>query len=74
MLQAVLAVVISYVVMFVLAFIGFACAYLIVGPEVAFRPGIYAETTWIGIAFVINIVDALIGGSGCRLRFPLRVR
>lgn len=68
MLRAILAVIISYVVMFVLAFIGFASAYLIVGPEVAFKPGIYeAATTWVGIAFVINIVDALIGGFVCAL-------
>jgi len=68
MLRAVLAVVISYVAMFVLAFIAFACAFLIVGPEVAFKPGIYeAATTWIVIAFLINIIDALIGGFLCAL-------
>lgn len=68
MLRAILAVVVSYVIMLVLAFIGFACAFLIVGPEIAFKPGLYeASTTWIGIAFVINIVDALIGGFLCAL-------
>ena len=68
MLRAILAVVISYVIMFVLAFIGFACAYLIVGAEIAFRPGLFeASTTWIGIAFVINHVDDLIGGFICAL-------
>jgi hypothetical protein len=66
MLRAILAVVISYVVMFALAFIAFACAFLILGPEAVFKPGVYeAATTWIGIAFVINIVDALIGGFIC---------
>jgi len=68
MLRAILAVVVSYVIMFVLAFIGFACAYLIVGPEIAFKPGMYeAATTWIAIAFVINVVDALVGGFVCAL-------
>ena len=68
MLRAILAVVISYVVMFVLAFIAFAGAFLLLGPEVVFKHGIYeASTTWIGIAFVINIVDAVIGGFVCAL-------
>ena len=68
MIRAILAVVTSYVAMFVLAFIGFACAFLIVGPEVAFKPGLYeAATTWIAIAFFINIIDALIGGFLCAL-------
>jgi hypothetical protein len=68
MLRAILAIVISYVVMFVLAFIAFACAFLILSPEVVFKPGVYeASPTWIGVAFVINIVDALIGGLICAL-------
>ena len=68
MLRAILAVVVSYAVMVVLAFIGFACAFLIVGPEIVFKPGLFeASTTWIGIAFAINIVDALIGGLVCAL-------
>ncbi len=68
MVRSILAVVAAYVMMFVLAFIGFACAYLIVGPETAFRPGIYeASTKWIAIAFVINEVVAIIGGFVCAL-------
>jgi hypothetical protein len=61
-------VIASYVVMFGLAFIAFTCAFLIAGAEVAFKPGIYeASTTWIGIAFVINIAVAIIGGFVCAL-------
>ena len=68
MVRAILAVVVSYVAMFLLAFLAFTCAYLIVGTEVAFKPGVYeASTTWIGIAFAINIVDAVIGGFICVL-------
>src|SRR5437868_14714625 len=68
MARSILAVVVSYVAMFVLAFIAFTCAYLVVGSDVAFKPGIYeASTTWIGIAFVINIVVAIIGGFVCAL-------
>ncbi|PYS21466.1 MAG: hypothetical protein DMF72_17270 [Acidobacteria bacterium] len=66
--RSILAVVVSYIGMFVLAFIAFTCAYLIVGSEVAFKPGIYeASTRWIGIAFVINIVVSIIGGIICAL-------
>ena len=68
MARSILAVVIAYVIMFVLAFIAFTCAYLIVGPETAFKPGSFeASTTWIGFAFVINVVEAVIGGFICAL-------
>jgi len=66
--RSILAVVVAYVAMFVLAFIAFTCAYLIVGPDVAFKTGIYeASTNWIGIAFVIQFVIAIIGGIICAL-------
>ena len=68
MARSIIAVIASYVAMFVLAFIGFTCAYLIVGSDVAFLPGIYeASTSWIGIAFVINVVVAIVGGFICAL-------
>ena len=68
MARSIIAVIASYLVMFVLAFIAFTCAYLIVGSDVAFLPGIYeASMTWIGIAFVINLVVAIIGGFVCAL-------
>lgn len=66
MARSILAVVVAYVAMFVLAFIAFTCAYLIVGSDVAFKTGIYeASTTWIGIAFAIQVVIAIIGGLIC---------
>jgi predicted permease len=66
--RALLAVVISYVVMLVLAFLAFTCAFVIFGSEVVFRTGTYeASTMWIVVAFVINIIDAIIGGFICAL-------
>ena len=60
MVRATVAVTVSYIIMFVLAFIAFAGAYLIVGPDVAFKTGIYeASTNWIAIAFVIQLVIAI---------------
>ena len=68
MLRAIIAVIVSYLIMFVLDFIAFTCAYLIVGPDVAFKPGIYeASIKWIGFAFVIQFVIAIIGGLLCAL-------
>ena len=68
MARSIIAVIASYIAMFLLAFIAFTCAYLIVGSDVAFKPGIYeASTSWVGIAFVINIVVAIIGGFICAL-------
>ena len=66
--REILAVVISYVVMLVLAFAAFACAFVVLDPEVVFRPGTYeASTTWVAVAFAINIIDAIIGGFVCAL-------
>jgi len=68
MARSIIAVVASYLTMFVLGFIAFAGAFLILGSEVVFKPGTFeASTPWIGIAFVINIVEALIGGFLCAL-------
>ena len=64
--RSVIAVIVGYLVMFVLAFIAFTCAFLILGAEVVFKPGMYeASPTWVGIAFVINVVVAIIGGIIC---------
>ena len=45
MARSIIAVIASYLVMFVLAFIAFTCAYLIVGSDVAFLPAIYEAST-----------------------------
>ena len=68
MVRSIIAVIASYLAMFVLEFIAFTCAYLIVSADVAFKPGIYeASTTWIGVTFVINVVVSIIGGFVCAL-------
>src|ERR1051325_110155 len=52
--------------MFVLVFIGFTIAFVATGPDVAFKPGSYeGSTTFIGVAFLINFVTAIIGGLIC---------
>ena len=68
MIRSIIAVVASYLTMFVLGFVAFSCGFLILGSEVVFKPGIFeSSTTWIVIAFAICIVEAMIGGFLCAL-------
>lgn len=66
MVRAILAVIVSYVVMFLLIFLAFTGAYLLFGADWAFKPGSFqASNRWLAIAFVINLVVAIIGGLIC---------
>ena len=66
MARTIISVIVGYFAMLVLAFVGFTCAYLIVGQDVAFKPGLYeASSPWVAIAFVINIVVSVVGGLIC---------
>src|SRR5262245_56738366 len=64
--RAILAVIVSYVSMFVLAFLAFVGAYLILGADQAFKPRLFqASNRWIALAFAIQIVVSIIGGLIC---------
>jgi hypothetical protein len=66
MLRAILAVIVSYVLMFVLIFLAFTGVYMVLRADGAFKPGSFeASTAWIGIAFAVNFVVAVIGGMVC---------
>ena len=66
MLRAILAVIVSYLLMFVLLFVAFSCLYLVLGADGAFKPGTYeASNQWIAIAFIINVIVAIIAGWIC---------
>jgi hypothetical protein len=66
MLRAVLAVIASYILMFVLMFLTFTCVYSVLGADGAFNPGSFAASNkWIAIAFAVNFVIAVIGGFIC---------
>jgi hypothetical protein len=68
MARSIIAVIASYVAMFVLTFVGFTCLYLLIGPGHAFKPGSYmASNRWIAMAFGIYFVIAVIGGFLCAL-------
>src|SRR5213594_4205182 len=66
MARAIIGVIVGYVAMFVLNFIGFVCLYALIGPSNAFKPGSYlASNRWIAISFGIIFVTAIIGGLIC---------
>ena len=66
MVRAILAVIVSYIVMFILIFLTFTGVYLLLGADRAFKPGSYeASGLWLAIAFVVNLVVAIIGGLIC---------
>jgi len=66
MIRAIVAVIVAYVVMFLLIFLTFTGIYLLLGADRAFRPGSYeASNLWLGIAFGVNLIVAIIGGLIC---------
>ena len=66
MFRSIAAVVVGYLVMFLLVFTLFTAAYLAMGTEAAFTPGTYeVSTLWVVISFVLGLVAALVGGYVC---------
>ena len=64
--RAILAVIVSYVVMFLLTIATFICAYLVLGADQAFKPKLYqASNRWAAMSFVIHIIVGIIGGLIC---------
>lgn len=61
--RSILAVVVGYVVMFVVVFLTFSGAYLAMGADLAFQPGSYEPSTqWVVTSFVLGFLAALAGG------------
>ena len=66
MARAVIGVIVGYVVMFILNFLGFVTLYALIGPDQAFKPGLYlASSKWIAISFVIIFITGTIAGLIC---------
>lgn len=66
MVRAILAVIVSYVVMFLLIFVAFTGVYSVLGADGSFKPGSFeASNRWLAIAFAVNLVVAIIGGLVC---------
>ena len=66
MARAIIAVIVSYVTMFILNFLLFVGLYAVVGPNHAFKPHRFlASTRWTAMAFGITFVTAVIAGLIC---------
>jgi hypothetical protein len=66
MARTIAAIIVSYIVMFVLTFLAFTAEYTLLGADHAFKPRTFvASNRWIAIAFVINFIVAVIGGFIC---------
>ena len=68
MARSIIAVIVSYIAMFILNLIGFVSLYAVIGPSQAFRPHSYlASNRWIAITCGIILVTGIIAGLLCAL-------
>jgi len=66
MARSIIAVIVSYILMFVLTFLMFTGVYMVLHADGSFKPGSFeASNLWIAIAFGVNLVIAVIGGLVC---------
>ena len=68
MARSIIAVIVGYIVMFVLQVVAFVTIYTLVGPDWSFKPGSYqASSRWTVMQFVVLAVTAIIAGLICAL-------
>ncbi|MCC5822227.1 MAG: hypothetical protein LAT64_09540 [Phycisphaerales bacterium] len=66
MLRSILSVVLGYLAIFILVFLGLTIGYFALGADRAFRPGSYQVSgLWIGVWAAISLAAALAGGAVC---------
>ena len=66
MVRSIVAVVVSYITMFVLNLLAFVGLYAIVGPAQAFRPALYvASNRWVAMGIAVMLVSGIIAGLLC---------
>ena len=66
MLRSVLAVIVGYILMFILQVVAFMTIYTSVGADWSFKPGSYqASTRWTVMQFAVILVTGIIGGLIC---------
>ena len=66
MVRTVVSIVVGYIVIALATFIGLTGAWLILGADRAFEPGVYdLSLAWVISAVAVNIVAAVIGGVVC---------
>lgn len=64
MLRSILAVIVSYVAMFILLFAAFTAVYLALGADRVFEPNTYVAS-WLALAAVISFCGAILAGYIC---------
>ena len=66
MLKSILGVIVGYIVMMIVAFAIFTCAYLGLGVDRVFEPDSYAVTTlWMVILVAVGLIGGILGGLTC---------
>ena len=66
MLRSVLAVIIGYIVMFILQVAAFMTIYTLVGTDWSFKPASYqASTRWTAMQFAVILITTIIAGLIC---------
>lgn len=66
MVRSIIAVIVSYILMFVLNFLAFVGLYSLVGPSHAFKPRLYlASNRWIAMGVAVMFVSGIIAGLIC---------
>lgn len=66
MLKAIIAVIVSFVVMAIFSFAAFTCAYLCLGADRAFEPESYdVSTIWMVVMIVLSLIGGVVGGFVC---------
>ncbi len=66
--RAIVSVIVGYVVMAVTVFITFTVAYLVLGPDGAFKPGSYdISAAWAVVSLLLSFAAAVAGGFVCAI-------
>lgn len=66
MARSILGVIVGYLVMAAIVFGSLTAAYLLMGADRAFKPGLFeVTTTWLATSFVLGFIAALVGGVVC---------
>jgi FtsH-binding integral membrane protein len=66
MIKSILAVIVGYIVMAIVAFAVCTCAYLVLGTDRVFEPDSYnVSTIWIVLMIAVALVGGILGGLTC---------
>jgi ABC-type transport system involved in multi-copper enzyme maturation permease subunit len=66
--RKIIGVIVGYIAMAVVIFLSFTAAYLAMGANQAFKPGVYdVSLRWAAISIVLSLIAAIVGGYVCTL-------